>query len=313
MGRKLVNLGMLALFSVILLLIWQFNFEIFDYVIKKRGIKIMVMLVVAVSTAMSSLLFQTVTGNRILTPSVLGLDSLYILLNLALVVMLGTFTKWVHDPYLNFFISTGLMMTFSLFFYSVVFRNIKSIYTIVLIGVVMGMFFQSFTGMLQLVLNPDAFTLVMDKLFASFVDIKPTLLLISSVIVIAVMVVVIHKRHLLDVLSLGKDYALNLGIKYDASVRIILVGVFLLVAVSTALVGPITLLGFFSVNMSKTLLKTHRHDVLLLGTIFVAIIMLFIGQFFVERVFNYGIPVSVVLNLVGGGYFIGLLLKENKR
>lgn len=313
MRRKVIVLGLGALVSVMVLLLWRFNPEIFLYALQKRSVKIAVMLLVALATSMSTVLFQTVTSNRILTPSVLGLDSLYVLLNLLLVAVFGTYTRWLHNPYLNFALSTALMLVFSFVFYQMLFKRVKSIYTLVLIGMVMGMFFQSITGMLQIVLNPDAFTFVMDKLFASFMDVKPTLLGLSFAIVLLVLILVVGNRHLLDVMSLGKDHALNLGIAYNSVVRTILMGVFLLLSVSTALVGPITFLGFFSVNLCKSLLKTHRHDVILAGTTFIAVIMLFVSQFFVEYLFNYGLPVSVVINLIGGGYFILLLLKENKR
>lgn len=313
MRRKLLGVSIIAVLSVLLLFMYDFNLEIFDYVLKKRGIKILAMLVVALSTAISTLLFQTVTGNRLLTPSVLGLDSLYVLLNLILAAALGAFTKWVQNPYLNFFLSASFMTGFAVLFYHGVFRRVKSIHTLVLIGMVMGLFFQSFTGMLQLLLNPDAFSFVMDKLFANFTDIKPDLLGISMVLVVPLAILALLKCHLLDVVSLGKDYAINLGVPYDKVTKNILVVVFVLLALSTALVGPITFLGFFSVNLCKTLFKTHRHWVLLIGTFAIAVIMLFMGQFFVEHVFDYGIPVSVVLNLVGGVYFIALLVKENKR
>lgn len=313
MRRKLILLGGLALFSVLVLMVWEFNPAIFAYALKKRGVKIAVMLLVALATSVSTVLFQTVTGNRILTPSVLGLDALYVLLNLLLVAVLGSYTLWLHNAYLNFALSTALMLVFSFIFYQMLFKRVKSIYTLVLMGMVMGMFFQSITGMLQIVLNPDAFTFVMDKLFASFMDVKPTLLGVSFAMVLLVLILVIRNRHLLDVMSLGKDHAINLGIAYDSVVRVILMGVFLLLSVSTALVGPITFLGFFSVNLCKSLLKTHRHDAILAGTTFIAVVMLFVSQFFVEYLFDYGLPVSVVINLMGGGYFILLLLKENKR
>ncbi len=298
---------------VCLMMFWNLNFDIIDYIIKKRSVKLLAMLVVAVATAVSTLVFQTIATNRILTPSVLGLDALYVLFNLLMVVVFGAYTQWVHNPYLNFAASGFLMMLFALLFYKVIFRKIKSIYTIVLIGVIMGTFFSSITGMLQILINPDEFSLVMDKLFANFADVKDTLLYLSLGIVAVATGLVYRSRHELDAMSLGKDHALNLGIDYDRRVMGYLMLVFLLVAVATALVGPITFLGFFSVNMSKTVFKTHRHDVLLFGTVCVAVMMLFLGQFFVEHLFNFGIPVSVVINLVGGGYFIRLLLKENKR
>ncbi|MCU1554348.1 MAG: transport system permease protein, partial [Arthrobacter sp.] len=49
------------------------------YVLSRRSVKLGTMVVVATAVGVSTLLFQTVTSNRILTPSIMGFDSLYLL------------------------------------------------------------------------------------------------------------------------------------------------------------------------------------------------------------------------------------------
>src|SRR5699024_6001443 len=81
---------------------------------------------------------------------------------------------------------------------------------------------------------------------------------------------------------------------------------------ATALVGPIVFLGLLVVNLSYEFMKTFRHQYIILGAIFISIIALIGGQFIVEKLFSFETTISVIINFVGGIYFIYLLLKENQ-
>ena len=85
----------------------------------------------------------------------------------------------------------------------------------------------------------------------------------------------------------------------------------ILVSVSTALVGPITFLGLLVVNLAREFLNTYEHKYLFIGSSLISIVALLGGQLLIERVFNFSTPISVVINLIGGVYFLYLLLKEN--
>ncbi|WP_276676016.1 iron chelate uptake ABC transporter family permease subunit, partial [Caldibacillus debilis] len=79
-----------------------------------------------------------------------------------------------------------------------------------------------------------------------------------------------------------------------------------------ALAGPVTFLGLLVANLSYEYLKTYRHRELILGAILISIIALVGGQWIVERVFSFSTTLSVIINFIGGIYFIYLLLKENR-
>ena len=116
----------------------------------------------------------------------------------------------------------------------------------------------------------------------------------------------------LDGLTLGKDQAINLGVDYDRSIRRLLLGVTLFIAVATAMVGPISFIGLIIANLSMQLLKTYRHTQLVLGSVLFGMIVLVGGQLIVEHVFSYTIPISVFISLGGGIYFLYLLLRNQK-
>src|SRR5699024_889312 len=113
-------------------------------------------------------------------------------------------------------------------------------------------------------------------------------------------------------ISLGKEHALNLGIPYDAIVKKLLIAIAILISVATALVGPITFLGLLVVNVTYEFFRSYKHSVLIPGSILISIIALVGGQMIVERVFTFSTTLSVIINLVGGVYFLYLILRENK-
>lgn len=312
MRKRLIMLILLMMLSIIFFLLHGMNYEIFDYIIEKRIEKAIAMVLVGTAIGMATLTFQAITNNRILTPSILGLDSLYILFQLLVIVFLGTESKIVMNPYMNFAISTILMTGFSLLLYSWLFKRTQSLYTLVLVGVIMGTFFSSINGMLQIMIAPDVFNLIMKRLFADFNRFHSELIVISGAVILLCIGFVYAKRHVLDVLALGRYYSINLGVDYHKEIHQLLIVVFLLIAVSTALVGPITFLGFFSVNIAKNYMKHHRHGYLMFASSCIAILVLFVGQILIEHLFNFGLPISVLINLVGGMYFIQMLLKENR-
>ncbi len=312
MAKKLGILSTIMLLSLALFLMYDMNFEIFDYIIQKRLEKVLSMILVAVAIGMATLSFQAVTNNRILTPGVLGLDALYQLFQLLTIIFIGSMSVLVTNVYVNFAVSALLMTIFSIVLYKWVFSRAKSLFLIVLVGVVMGTFFTSVNGMLLIMISPDVYNLILDKLFASFSIVQTELIGVSLIIICMVCAVLYRKRHVMDVMSLGKDHSINLGLDYDKEVMMMLIMIFLLVSISTALVGPITFLGFFSVNIAKNYMNHHQHGYLMLGTCLISAMVLFVGQFMVEHIFDFGLPISVLIGMVGGSYFIYMLMKENK-
>ena len=165
---------------------------------------------------------------------------------------------------------------------------------------------------MQVLIDPNEFMMIQDKMFASFNNINTDLLMISFIFIILVTLYFLRFMKYLDVLSLGKEQAINLGVDYDQIVKRLLVVVAILISISTALVGPITFLGLLVVNVTYQLFNTYQHKFLIIGSILISIISLVGGQFIVERVFTFSTTLSVIVNFIGGVYFIYLLLKQSK-
>ncbi|ERI06686.1 iron chelate uptake ABC transporter family permease subunit [Aneurinibacillus aneurinilyticus] len=309
------KIGALAAFSVLLIAIFLFIKvgNNWDYVLPRRGLKVLAIVITGSAIAFSTVVFQTITNNRILTPSIMGLDSLYMLIQTFVIFIFGSTNLTVANKNINFVICVGLMVLFSGVLYKVLFkREGQNIYFLLLMGLILGTLFQSLSTFMQVLIDPNEFQIVQDKMFASFNNVNTDLLLIAIIAILGIAIYFSRFIKYLDVLSLGRDQAINLGVDYDYVVKRLLIVIAIFVSISTALVGPITFLGLLVVNVAHEFLKTYQHKYLIFGSVFISIIALVGGQLIVERVFTFSTTLSVIINFIGGVYFIYLLLRERK-
>ncbi|WP_113926936.1 iron chelate uptake ABC transporter family permease subunit [Bacillus sp. P14.5] len=285
----------------------------YDYALPRRGIKLLAMVLTAAAIAYSTVVFQTITHNRILTPSIMGLDSLYMLIQTVIIFFLGSGSVMVINKQVNFFISTAVMILFALLLYQLFFHKRKQpIYFLLLVGIILGTFFGSISTFMQVLIDPNEFFSIQDKMFASFNNVSEELVWLSLLLVGITTAIGWRSMSELDVVSLGRETAVNLGVPYDKLVKRMLVISAVLIAISTALVGPITFFGLIVANLSYQFFNTYKHTSLVTGAILISIIALVGGQWVVERIFTFSTTLSVIVNFIGGIYFIYLLLKESR-
>nr|WP_317359171.1 iron chelate uptake ABC transporter family permease subunit [uncultured Tyzzerella sp.] len=312
--KKIFILTILVLIACSLFLFLGVNKNNMGYFLPKRTVKILAICISSYCIGYSTVSFQTITNNRILTPSVIGLDSLYMFLQTVIVFFFGSRTLSMMSGYVNYFLSIGFMMFFSLIIFIVLFlKENRNLYFLILAGMIIGNLFGGLATFMQVILDPNEFLILQGKMFASFSNVNEELLFVSILILIGLFMLTIKDYNKLDVLSLGKDQAINLGINYNYFVLKNLIVIAVLVSVSTALTGPITFLGILVASISRELIKTYKHTYRILCSFLIGFFALVLGQFLVERVFSFNTTVSTIINFIGGVYFIYLILKEAKR
>ncbi|RGX11194.1 iron chelate uptake ABC transporter family permease subunit [Paraclostridium sordellii] len=313
LSKKLYIIGaMIAVFSALFLTIGV-SFEHFEYAMDQRIPKLIAIVITGFCIAFSSIVFQTITNNNILTPSVLGLDSLYILVQTIIVFLVGVDNTLITNKSNNFLLSVAVMVIASFILYKKLFEKANNnIFFLLLVGMVFGTLFKSLSTFMQVVIDPNEYAALQNNLYASFGNVNTNILFIAGIIIIALVPFIYDDIKSLDVISLGKEHAINLGVNYDKVVKKMIIVVAILVSVSTALVGPITFLGLLVTNVTKQIFRTYKHSYLICASILISILTLVSGQFLVERVFTFTTTISVIINFIGGVYFIYLLLKESR-
>lgn len=281
-----------------------------DFVLPFRGRKVLALLMVGYAIAVSTVIFQSITYNRILTPSIMGFDALYLLLQTVLVFTIGSYRLLLLDERLLFGIEVLIMVLFAgLLYYWLFFLSRRSLHLLVLVGIVFGILFRSMTSLMQRLIDPSEFAVLQDLGFASFNNVNQALLLLSVLILLVISIILWRMRHVLDVLALGRESAINLGIDYQKTIMLILSLVTIMVAVSTALVGPITFFGLLVANLAYMIGGSSKHGVLLPVAALSAIIALVGGQMLLEQLFQFDTSLSIIIEFVGGITFIVLLLR----
>lgn len=311
---KMIILSAAAVLAVGLFLLYGLTAKNAGYFLPLRFKKLAAIALVSYSVGYSSVAFQTITGNRILTPGVMGLDSLYMFVQTVIVFFFqgGALTALKGNG--NFLISVALMVGVSWILYALLFKGEhRNIYFLLLAGMVLGRLFGGMASFMQILLDPNEFDVLQGKMFASFSNINTGLLGISAAVCALCLLLTWSDYRSLDVLALGADTAVNLGVDYRRLVRRQLMIVSVLISVSTALVGPVTFLGLLAVSLARQLTDTYRHRELFAAACLLSMCFLTYGLFAVEKLFSMGTTLSVIINFTGGIYFLYYMLRQARR
>ncbi len=310
MHRKIFVLGVCAALALVAFMVLGARGN-WDFILAFRGTKLIGLTAVATAIAVATVVFQTLTGNRILTPSIMGFDALYVLLQTGLLFVLGGMGYASIPLEAKFALELVLLSGAALaLFCSLLGQGRQDLFRMLLIGVVFGVLFRSLTSLLQRVIDPSEFAFLQSNLFASFNRIDTTLLTISVPLILLCCALLLRKRKTLDVMALGRDTTIGLGVNYKRELLTGLLLVTALVATSTALVGPVAFFGLLVSAISYEVMKTHHHGPVLVGAILVAITVLVGGQAIFERVLGLGGTLSIVIEFMGGLVFLYLVLKR---
>lgn len=317
--KNIIKLIVIALIAIIIVAAFLFigvkfhNHKLLRYAMKLRIPKVIAMIITAFAIGAATIIFQSVINNTIVTPCLLGMNALYTLIHTSVVFVLGSGSILFTNDNLSFLVDLVLMGIIATVVYSWIFKMTgHNVLYVLLVGTVLTSFFSSIQSTLTRVMDPNEYDTLLTSLVASFSNINSGII-IFSVIILALIVVIFRKEFaLLDVITLGKEQAINLGVDYDRCIRRLLLAITLCIAVATAMVGPISFLGLIIANISRQLLKTYRHTQLIAGAALMGVIALIGGQFIVERVFVYSIPISVFITVAGGIYFLYLILKGSR-
>ncbi len=310
--RKLVLLSILVLAAAMAYMFVEINFSnerLLRYALRLRAPKLLAMLIAALAIGGASIVFQSIINNTIVTPCLLGMNSLYTLIHTAVVFVVGSGSIVATNANIAFAVDLLIMGIAATMIYGYLFKKTNyNVLYVLLIGTVLTSFFGSIQSTLTRVMDPNEYDTLLNSLVASFSNVNSEIILFAVLMLGVIVLVLRRDLALLNVLTLGKEQAINLGVDYDRCIRRLLLGVTLAIAVATAMVGPISFMGLIVANLSRQLLRTFRHSQLIAGSVLFGMLVLVAGQLVVEHVYSYAVPISVFITVGGGVYFLYLLL-----
>ena len=285
----------------------------FDFALPRRATMVGAMAVAAFAQGVGTVVFHTVTQNRILTPSIMGFDSLYTLMQTLLVWFFGGAVIAETEGLTKVVAQTALMVAFATVLYRWLFSGrFGSLYLLLLVGVVLGMAFDSLSSFLQRLLDPTDYDMLSVQLFGRLSGVDSTYLPLAFLVCGAVGVIFWRRRHTLDALLLGRETAMSIGVNHKRELTLMLVLIALLVAFSTALVGPLTFYGFLVATLAYQVTGSYRHEYVMPMAFLLGMLTLVGGQFVMQHIFSAGGFLTVIIEFAGGILFLYFLLRRRR-
>ena len=280
-------------------------------VVRRRLVALIAMIIAAVCQSLSTVAFQSITNNRVITPSLLGFEALYSTIHTSTMFFFGASTFIGFSGIGSFLFQVVAMVVMCLILYGwLLSGKYGDLQLMLLVGVIIGTGLRSLSSFMRRLLAPSEFDILQARLFGSVnnADSKYFPIAIPIVIIAVLLLLIFSKK--LNVLSLGKGVATTLGVNYQFKVIYTLVLVSVLMSISTALVGPLTFYGFLVATLSYQAAPTYDHRYIFPMALAIGFLILTGAYFFMYHIFNAQGVVSVIIEMFGGITFLLVILRK---
>ena len=313
----LITMSILAAAAAAGLIVYDnpmpFGTDQFWLIGERRANAVIAMILAAVCQAFATVAFHTVTNNRIITPSIMGFDSLYTLIHTTTVYFFCVTGIVNARTTTTFVMQILLMVALSIVLYSwLLTGRSANMHAMLLVGIVIGGGLGSVSTFMQRMLTPSEFDVLTARLFSSVNNADPDYYPIAIPLVLIVVVLLYLNSRKLNVISLGSPNATNLGVNYKAHAIYTLILVSILMAVSTALVGPLTFLGFLVATLAYQFAETYDHRYTFPMAAVLGIFVMTVAYFVMNHIFYAQGVVSILIELVGGSVFLYVILRKGR-
>lgn len=315
-----IFLGILSVMVVILVAAYLLiptknSTTVSNFILQRRLLKLLVMVIVSCSIPISTISFQTVVQNRFLTPGVLGIESLFVFIQSGLYYFESLVGVKVEQSVIIYAVTIAIQIGLLLLLMNaskgMMLSNFK---VLLLLTMAFSMLLRNASTFLQVLMDPNEFDKLQSSLYPSFqkMNAQPMMIGVAIGLFVLLMMVFYRIRHQLDALHLGVDGAKMLGINTKRLTNVVIVIVIIMTSLSTILVGPLQFLGFMIANLTYQLTKEYKHGVLWVFSAVLGLVIVLAAQFIVERIFLLTIPISVFIEGIGGVLYLILLVKGEK-
>lgn len=267
---------------------------------------------VGAGLSLGGAVFQSLFRNVLASPYTLGISS-GAALGHALALHLGLLVSSSLLLGALFGALVGVGVTLSLLLLASYNRSLLSGNGLLLVGVVLNLFLGSLILFLQYISDFSAVLRTLRWVMGSFDVVGFSQAALVFLCVGGAFFYTFFKRHELDLLSFGDEFARARGVSTVQEKRLFLIVISLTVGVIVSVCGPVGFIGIIVPHICR-LLVGARH-VSLLPTL-----LCFGGAFLVmcdllsrTLIAPFEIPVGVITSLLGGPFFVWVLLASKKR
>lgn len=305
----------LGLFSAYGLLVYNNPVSIsspsFIPVVRRRMIAVIAMIMAAICQSLSTVAFQSITSNKVITPSLLGFEALYSTIHTSTMFFLGANAFIQFTGTRPFLVQVLLMVLLCLILYGwLLSGKYGNLQLMLLVGVIIGTGLRSLSSFMRRLMEPSDFDILQARLFGSVNNADSEYFGIAIPIVLVTAVLIFINARRLNLLSLGKDVSTSLGVNHQRGTIYTLVLVSILMSISTALIGPLTFYGFLVATLTYQAAPTYDHRYIFPMALAIGFLIITAAYFFMYHIFNAQGVVSVIIEMFGGIIFLIVILRK---
>jgi len=291
--------------------------ESWQYIILQYRLpKAITAVLVGSGLSICGLLMQTLFRNPLAGPFVLGISSGASLGVALLVLGISIFSGSVAGiafSNLGIAFAASLGAFFVLSAVMLVAKKVKNTMSILIIGLMFGSFTAAIISVLAYFSSAENLQQYVFWTFGSLGNLGWDEIFILCIIYLFSILILLTIIKPLNSLLLGENYAVSLGVNLKKTRNIILLVTGLLTGVITAFSGPIAFIGLAVPHLTKLLIKTSDHKILLPSVAIAGAIIMLISDTIAQLPNSeYSLPINAVTSLFGAPIVIWLLVRKRK-
>ncbi len=290
----------------------SWRFIITDYRLPKAITAVMV----GSGLAVSGLLMQTLFRNPLAGPFVLGLSSGASLGVAFLILGAGAFGGWVGNLLLSewsLVIASAVGSFLVLLAVVAVTLRIKDTMAILIIGLMFGSVTAAVVAVLSYFSNAEQLQQYVFWSFGSLGNMSWYGVLILSMCTILGILISFVLSKSLNALLLGENYARSMGVRIKRTTLTIIITTSILAGGITAFAGPIAFIGLAIPHITRQIIPTSDHRILIPATLLTGAIVMLGCDILAQIPFSeYTLPINAITSLVGAPVVIWLLVRKRK-
>lgn len=266
--------------------------------------------------SISGLLMQTLFRNPLAGPYVLGISSGaslgVALLILGSSIVGGSFTLLAQSQlFISIAASSGAFLV--LFAVMVVSKQVKNTMSILIIGLMFSSLTSAVISVLAYFSSAENLQQYLFWGFGSLGNLTWTEVLIFTCVYFLSALLILPVIKPLNSLLLGENYAKSIGINTKRTKHLVLIATSLLTGVITAFAGPIAFIGLAAPHMTKLILNTSNHKLIMPAAALLGANIMLISDTVAQLPNSeYTLPINAITTMFGAPIVIWLLLRKKK-
>ena len=272
--------------------------------------RVVISFIAGSSLAISGMAFQSMFRNSLATPFTLGVSS-GAAFGAALYVKLGLVFSLLGITGQTLFAFAGAILSIGLVYILSKIKKGFSVGTMLLAGVAINFFFSSLILFIQFVSDFSSSYRIIRWLMGGFEIIGYSDIYNILPFIIVGTIIIIFLSTELNLLSLGEDIAISRGVSITKVKNILFFATSLMVSGVISVVGPIGFVGMMVPHISRLIIGSDHKNLSLLNILLGGAFLVLCDTLSRILIAPAEIPVGVITALLGGPFFIWLLIKSS--